>query len=444
MISQKKDLPPKWVLASLEDISTKITDGTHKTPSYLEKGVPFISTSNLNPFNKEFLFNDYEKYISINEHNELTKRCKPERGNLLVSKCGTIGRTQVVNVDYDFSIFVGLALIKINKNYVSPKYLEYLLNSPQIQKEMIELSPGTGRKTLTLKALKTIKIPIAPFAEQGRIVNKLEELFTRFDNGMQQLQKAQAQLKRYKQSILKKAFQGNFIKNHTLKQLKVGDIADKIHYGYTASASNEVIGPKFLRITDIQNGQVNWDTVPFCEIENEKINRYKLQEGDLLFARTGATVGKSYLIPSGIPDTVFASYLIRIILKEQVFKKYVYYYFQSSDYWLQISQGQLGIGQPNVNAQILSKITIPIPSYEDQIKITQIIENNMSIIEKIENDIISINKQIRVMKNLILKTAFNGKLVPQSDLDESASILLELIHREKGGLKLKIGEAEGG
>lgn len=109
----------------------------------------------------------------------------------------------------------------------------------------------------------------------------------------------------------------------------VGEISKIIHYGYTASSTDEPTGTKMLRITDIQNNIVNWDTVPFCEIEPKEKEKYLLRDGDLVFARTGATVGKSFLIRGIIPDAVFASYLIRIILSKHIEKYFVYDFFQS-------------------------------------------------------------------------------------------------------------------
>lgn len=128
-------IPKDWEVVKLKNICIKITDGTHKTPKYVEKGIPFISTQNIKLFNKGFDFSQYRKYISLEEHKELTKRCKPEKGDILISKCGTIGRTKLVDVDYEFSIFVGLALLKLNKKKVCGEFLEQLLNLILLPKE---------------------------------------------------------------------------------------------------------------------------------------------------------------------------------------------------------------------------------------------------------------------------------------------------------------------
>jgi len=154
----------------------------------------------------------------------------------------------------------------------------------------------------------------------------------------------------------------------------VGEISERIHYGYTASAENKKTGPRLLRITDIQNNNVNWATVPSCQIAEKDLPNYLLKSGDLVFARTGATVGKSFLIEGNIPESVFASYLIRVILKKNVNQKFIYYFFQSPHYWNQIEKQKVGAGQENVNSRKLSQIEIPLPPLPIQNQIVAVLE----------------------------------------------------------------------
>jgi type I restriction enzyme S subunit len=159
----------------------------------------------------------------------------------------------------------------------------------------------------------------------------------------------------------------------------VGEIADSIQYGYTASATTQRVGPQFLRITDIQNGKVDWQTVPYCQCDD--LDKYKLQEGDILFARTGATTGKSFLVKN-CPETVFASYLIRVRLKREVLPNYVYQFFQTPTYWNQIKQFTTGSTQGGFNASKLAEIKIPLPSLPIQKQIAAILEKADAAREK--------------------------------------------------------------
>ena len=137
----------------------------------------------------------------------------------------------------------------------------------------------------------------------------------------------------------------------------------KPQYGFTASASNIPIGPHFLRITDIKEGTVDWKSVPFCECNDP--DKYQLAKGDILVARTGS-VGKTFLI-SDVPEkVVFASYLIRLPVKPNVNPEYLYWCFQSQQFWNQIMGMRRGSAIKNINAKMLQSFSFPYPSPEMQ------------------------------------------------------------------------------
>jgi type I restriction enzyme S subunit len=194
------------------------------------------------------------------------------------------------------------------------------------------------------------------------------------------------------------------------QKVKVEDISLRIHYGYTVSSVKRNTGTKLLRITDIQNYKVNWDEVPFCEISAHDIEKYLLKENDIVFARTGATVGKSFLIQGNIPPSVFASYLIRIQLSKHINPQYLFYFFQSADYWKQIGIKAMGIGQPNVNATSLSNISLLLCSLTEQNQIVDIIEDFLSDLSDAEQSLQKATKLLSAYEYVILKNAFEGKL----------------------------------
>ena len=134
-------------------------------------------------------------------------------------------------------------------------------------------------------------------------------------------------------------------------------LTEEPQYGFTASAKTEPVGPTFVRITDLQDANIRWETVPYCECREPE--KYLLQTGDVLFARTGATTGKTHLVKDP-PRAVFASYLIRVRPKGGVLPDYLYSFFQSDAYWSQISEGKEGSAQPNVNGRKLMTIQIPV------------------------------------------------------------------------------------
>lgn len=193
-------------------------------------------------------------------------------------------------------------------------------------------------------------------------------------------------------------------------EVEIKDISLKVNYGYTSKSTLINTGTKFLRITDIQDNHVDWNTVPYCEIDEFDKPKFLLNKGDIVFARTGATVGKSYLIGDKVSNAVFASYLIRIQLSILIDPKFVYYYFQSGNYWKQIGVKALGVGIPHVNATSLSKLKLPLTSINNQINIVSKIESLFSELDQAENGLQKAKQQLNVYRIAILKSAFEGKL----------------------------------
>jgi len=136
----------------------------------------------------------------------------------------------------------------------------------------------------------------------------------------------------------------------------LSSLAEDPQYGFTASATAASVGPKFVRITDLQDANIDWETVPYCRCDHPA--KYLLQPNDLLFARTGATTGKTHLVV-GCPHAVFASYLIRLRPKSAALAEYLYSFFQSDKYWSQISVSKEGSAQPNVNGRKLMNLEVP-------------------------------------------------------------------------------------
>ena len=214
-----------------------------------------------------------------------------------------------------------------------------------------------------------------------------------------------------------------------------GDISFKIQYGFNAPAKQSGT-IKMVRISDIQNNAVNWDTVPYCAIDNSLINDYLLNDNDILFARTGGTVGKSFLVNNINEKAIYAGYLIRTVFDHKNLNpKYLKYFMESELYWNQLKNGTIATAQPNCNGQTLSKMKLPIPPLEEQNRIIlklQKLEPLIQKYQKVEEQLYELNSSIKEhLKKSILQYAIEGKLVPQDPNDEPASILLERIQKEK-------------
>ena len=154
---------------------------------------------------------------------------------------------------------------------------------------------------------------------------------------------------------------------------RLGSLTE-IGYGFTESASWERVGPKFLRITDIQPDGVDWEAVPYCSVTGSDLDKFRLANDDIVFARTGATTGKSYLVQSP-PESVFASYLIRMRLRSQVLlPRFLHLFFQTAEYWKAIEAGSSGSAQGGFNASKLGALQIKFPAIGEQERIVAILD----------------------------------------------------------------------
>jgi type I restriction enzyme, S subunit len=190
----------------------------------------------------------------------------------------------------------------------------------------------------------------------------------------------------------------------------VRELCERIDYGYTAPAAHSIESPRFLRITDIQDGRVDWDTVPGCAISPTDENAKRLADGDIVFARTGATTGKSFLLRQP-PRAVFASYLIRLRpRREAVVPGYLYAFFQSDQYWMQVSKSVRGGAQPNVNATLLAAIRLPVPDIEVQHRVVAGLEEASNVQERLRRSVEGEVSLVEALSASLLRNGFNGIL----------------------------------
>lgn len=161
-----------------------------------------------------------------------------------------------------------------------------------------------------------------------------------------------------------------------------GNISESIQYGYNASAK-ESGRIKMVRISDIQDNTVIWDNVPFCDIPEGDISVYLIKPNDILFARTGGTVGKSYLVTDVPTEAVYAGYLIRTRYNSRLCPQYLKFFMESPLYWYQLKVGTTATAQPNCNGQTLGKMLIPLPPESEQKRIVKTLSAMIATIEKI-------------------------------------------------------------
>jgi type I restriction enzyme S subunit len=411
-----------WAWKTLDDVSEKITDGTHHSPkvqhSEWEPGrFKYITSKNIK--NNGMKLDDIS-YIDQDIHDEIYARCPPEFEDQLLTKDGAMTGTCCLNeLNEPFSLLSSVALIKQKRSIILPKYLNYYLQSHVGQNFLLGDISGAAITRTNIKKLKSTPVPLAPYAEQERIVEKLDALLNRIDTAIENLQESIRLADALFSSALNRVFNPsgtkvNFDSCYGLPEgwdwRTVNDLSTKIQYGHTAKAADKG-NAQFLRITDIQDNNIDWLGVPFVDLKEKEIEKYALKDNDLVFARSGATAGKSILIKEPPRNAIFASYLIRIVPdKETIQPEYLELFFKSPAYWDIVKANAAGAAQPNINGTKLGEFKVPTPSMEIQKRIVDEMSSLSARVTELKKELRDKVYFIESAKSSILNSAFKGEL----------------------------------
>ena len=270
----------------------------------------------------------------------------------------------------------------VDKTKLLPQYLMMWFSRIEFDREASYYAVGGVRGSLTWEDFCNMKLPVPSIERQREIVSEYETLTRRILLNEQMIEKLEATA----QALYRHTFVDNIAKQNLPQGWHLATLGEvcETQYGYTETATQEKVGPKFLRITDIVNN-LDWSKVPYCHISDKDYKKYKLELGDIVVSRTGANIGWAKQIKGDIPDSVFASFLIRIKVKDATLQWLIGYLVESSDFKIFVAANQQGSAQPQANASVLAKYPILIPNKEtlQQYNIQiQPINSHISIIEQ--------------------------------------------------------------
>ena len=403
------DIPKNWKWVYLGELFEHNTGKALKTSDQNGQLLEYITTSNLywDHFELKNLKSMYFK------ENEIDK-CTVKKGDLLVCEGGDIGRSAIWTFDYEIRIQNHIHKLRKYSELIYTDFYYYLL---WLYKQTDRISGiGIGLQGFSSKRVHSLIVPFVPYYEAVRVVLKVKKAFSVLDT----IDKLQAQyadnLTALKSKLIDAAIQGKLtehlpedgtaeelyqqiqeekqklIKEGKIKKQKPlpeitdeeipfdipdswkwvrwGELSQSIQYGYNAPA--QPTGKiRMVRISDIQNNRVLWKTVPFCDIPDDEISNYLLSANDVLFARTGGTVGKSFLVKDVPYDAIYAGYLIRTRYSKILIPEYLKSFMESQLYWSQLRYGTTAVAQPNCNGKTLSKMILPLPPLAEQKRIVQ-------------------------------------------------------------------------
>lgn len=409
------NLPQGWEWKSLGEICF-ITDGTHKTPNYIETGIPFLSVKNIS---KGFFDLSDVKYISLEEHNKLIKRAKPEFGDILICRIGTLGKAIKISLEFEFSIFVSLGLLKPKVKIISD-YLVYFLNSCFIEEWINDNKVGGGTHTakLNLNILEKCPIALPPLKEQERIVGILDESFAKIDESIKILEQDLLNLDELMQSALQKAFnplKDNAKENYKLPQgwewKSLGEIANTSSGGTPSRNKKEYWengNIKWLKSGELNDGYIDFIEENITEEAIKNSSAKIFQKGTLLIAMYGATAGKLGILNL---DSTTNQAICAFLHKDKNIKfleKFLFYFlFFLRD---KIIKDSFGGAQPNINQTYIKNLQIPLPPIKEQEQIASHLDELSSHVKNLKQNYQAQIKDLQELKKSLLDKAFKGNL----------------------------------
>jgi type I restriction enzyme, S subunit len=400
------ELPKDWVLVPLNKLGRWTGGGTPSKSNsafWVTEGIPWVSPKDM----KMLYIDNAQDHITEAAVKASSTTLVPESSILVVTRSGILSHTlPVAKTLRQVAINQDMKALIPDKG-IDSNYILHVLRSEQSRILRECGKSGTTVANLDTDRFLAFQIPLPPLDEQRHIVAKLDTLFARSKRAREELARIPRLVERTKQALLAVAFQSE-------QRVPLEKVTDLIQYGYTAKSSATTVGPRYLRITDIQNGSVDWTQVPFVSIDASEYSKYQLQVGDIVFARSGATVGKSFLITQDPGHAVFASYLIRIRpTSDQLDPEYASLFFQSADYWNQIQEGATGTGQPNFNGTKLGQLSIPLHSLDQQKRIVRRVRDQLSRLQTSMAEAARATALLDRLDQATLAKAFRGELVPQ-------------------------------
>lgn len=264
-----------------------------------------------------------------------------------------------------------------DENELLPEYLMLWFSRPEFDRYARFKSHGSVREIMDWDEMCKVELPVPSIDKQRSIVKAYQTITERIELKRRINDNLAAQMRAYfKEYTANNASITGKLKDYSVMQ-----------YGYTETATTEPVGPKFLRITDIAQNYIDWNDVPYCPISEGNHEKYVLSEGDVVVARTGATVGYAKMVGRNIPDSVFASFLVRIRPIDDEYRYYFGLAITSSEFLDFVQTNAGGSAQPQANPPLLGEFELSIPNKQSLPEFNTKISSFLGVIESNETEI---------------------------------------------------------
>ncbi len=421
-----------WIEVELGDVCFTTSGGTpsRSKSEYYKGTIPWVKSGELN-YNIIF---DTEEHISDEAVQKSSAKIFPE-GTLLIALYGaTIGKLAVLGVPATTN--QAICGIYKNKLFETKFLFNYLFHKRQ---KLIEQGTGGAQPNISQTILKKLPLPLAPVPEQRAIAAKIEQLFSELDNGIANLKAAKSKLEIYRQSVFKKMLDG-------IELVSFEEIIKSSQNGISKRQGISGKETKVLRLADISDLQINYESPRYILLDDTEIKKYKISKNDLLVIRVNGSkdlVGRliSFTQKDELETWTFCDHFIRLSLDPDKFNsKFYFYFFQMPETRKYIHDNMVSsAGQNTVSQVTIKSVKVPYLDKTSQNKIVQEIETRLSVCDKLKESIDQSLEKAQALRQSILKKAFEGKLLSQDELQtcrqqpdwEPAAKLLERVKNKK-------------
>lgn len=406
-----------WPVHSLVDVTNLITCGVAKKPNYVDSGVPFLSAKNVK--NGKVIWSEH-KYITQEDHNELTKHNKPLPGDILYTRVGSFGEAAIIDSYNEFSVFVSLTLIKPKHDILISEYLKYYLNSSTV-KELAKASiSGSGVGNLNVGTVRKFPIPLPSISEQKRIVALLDTVFTDLEQTRAKTEQNLKNARELFESYLQQVFSS---KDDNIKSTELGEVVDVLT-DYHANGSYKVLKQHvelsdqedfawMVRSTDFEKKFQNSKRY-ISEHAYNYLTKSKLFGGEIIMSKIG-NAGKVYLMPETDRACSLAMNLFLIRLDaSKANNEYVYRYLNSSSGKAQIAPRLKGAATQTITKDNVRSLLIPLPSLVKQKEHILALQELEVETKALETLYLRKLDKIDELKKSILQKAFSGELTTET------------------------------
>ena len=387
-------IPEEWSYESIESISAKHKGAIKIGPFGSALSKKEMVSAGVKVYGQENVYkNDFRigNYFITNEKYQKLKTCTLNKGDVVITMMGTVGSSTVVPNDAEIGVMDShLLRIQVDCLRMDRSLLSLLLRDSQDVKDQIrKMSQGGIMSGLNAAIVKSIKVPVPPIIEQQKIARILTSANEMIEKTQAQIDKLKDLKKGILQELLTQGIGHTQYKNSLVGRIptewevtKFGDITIEHKQGFYSKDKYTSDGTYLIRITDMKNPYISFTKMPKMIISDKDKDAYRVVNGDFLFARSGA-IGR-YGIFNSNNEAIFASYLIRFRFNQnKALNEFIGFWYESDICQKQLRTITQGSSNININAQNIKELLIPLPSINEQRKVTDVI---LSVVEKISSN----------------------------------------------------------